>query len=463
MKKLIGCFLMAIIVSTFCACQATPEKSIVVNKNDDKFEETIKATPAPSTQQIGDMNKWEEDYLIPNLNCFINAEIVVPETNVYPVYKVKKHLFDAASVNKLVRYLTKEATGVRQTSLTKEELTAQLISAKRGMYVEDDNGVRWEPYEGQAEEIAELEEQIKNADEETFEPITDDVNAIPFNLTYAMPSGARLHVEAKDNSVYVTADKYGLIQGESWLGDGGAIPGEPPGTTIEGVKISKEDAFDKLNTLLFDLGINHYGITEAQEARVVFTYTSEIISKGWWFTLTRNDGDIIPVDLYSTQYGGALDFRSDDYTERWRQDMIGVYFDETGVRSFSWNDPVEVIETLNENVALLPFDEIKDRIKNTVKFAYSQSMQNGWLSGEHDMSIDKIVLTNVLIPIKDDLDHQMLAPVWLVYNTLYVEYNGELVDEVKSVFAVNAIDGSSVDLSMRSLEFEAHRKQALGY
>lgn len=251
-----------------------------------------------------------------------------------------------------------------------------------------------------------------------------------------------------------------MIQGESWLGGGGAIPGEPPGTTIEGVKISQEDALDKLITLMSALEINKYGIAEAEEARVVFTYTSEIISKGWQFILTRNDGGSIPVNLYATQFGGMLDFCTDDYAERWRQDMITVYIDETGIRFFGWDDPVEVTETLNENVALLPFDEMKDRMKNTVKFAYSQSIQNGWLSGEHDMSIDKIELTNVLIPMKDDLQHQMLAPVWLVYNTLYMDNN---IDEIQSVFAVSAIDGSSIDLSTRSLEFETHRKEALGY
>ncbi len=421
------------------------------------------ATPAATAQQIADADRWQEDYTISNLNCAVSAEIVAPDSTTFPVYKVKKSHFDAALVDKLVRYLTKGATGVRETSPTKEELTAQLIAAKRGTYVLDDNGGRWEPYEEQAEEIAVLEEQINKATEESFEPITNQINSIPFKLTYAMPSGARLHIEAKASSVYITADEFGVIQGESWLKDGGAIPGEPPGTTIEGVKISKEDAIAQLNALLSELGINNYGIAEAEEARVIFTYTSEIISKGWQFVLTRNDGGRIPVDLYTTQFGGLLDFRSEDYAERWKQDMITVYIDETGVRFFSWYNPVEVTEMLNENVALLPFDEIKDRIKNTVKFAYSQSIQNGWLSGEHDMSIDKIVLTNVLIPMKDDLDHQMLAPVWLVYNTLYVEYNGEIVDEIKSVFAVNAIDGSSIDLSMRSLEFEAHRKQALGY
>jgi hypothetical protein len=81
----------------------------------------------------------------------------MPDTNVYPVYKVKKRLFDAAFVDKLVKYFTKEATGVRVTSLTKEELTAELIAAKRGAYVLDDNGGRWESYDGQEQRIAELE------------------------------------------------------------------------------------------------------------------------------------------------------------------------------------------------------------------------------------------------------------------------------------------------------------------
>ena len=463
MKKFIVHIILAAMLLTLCGCQATPEKSIVVNKNDNKLDETIKATPAPTMQQFTDTVRWEEDYKIPNLDCAINAEIVVPETNVYPVYKVKKHLFDAASVDKLVKYLTKEATGVRQTSLTKEELTAQLIAAKRGVYMEDDNGGRWEPYEGQAEEIANLEEQIKNAAEESFEPITDQITPIPFELTYAMPSGSRLHVDAGESSIYITADKFGVTQGESWLKDGGAIPGEPPGTTIEGVKISKEDAFNKLKTLLTDLGISHYGMTEAEEVRVVFTYTSEIVSKGWWLTLTRNDGDRIPVDLYATQSGGFLDFRSDEYIERWRQDMISVYFDEKGVRSFRWDDPVEVTEMLNENVALLPFDDVKDRIKSMIKFAYSKSVKNGWVSGESTMSVDKIVLTNVLIPLKDDPQHQLMIPAWMVYNTYYVDDNGRIVDESKSIFAVNAIDGSSIDLFPRNLEFEMHRKEAMGY
>lgn len=436
-------------------CQATPEKDAVVNKNDNKLEAAIEATPAPTTRQMADLSRWEEDYTIPNLNCAINAEIVTPQVSAFPVYKVKKHFFDAKSTDKIVKYFTKEATGVREASPTKEELTVQLITEKRGVHVADDNGARWEPFDGQEQLIAELEEQILKAPEETFEPVTDQISPIPFSHIYAMPYGSRLHVDASEEYISISVDNDSLIQGESWLGDGGAIPGEPPGTTIKDIKISQEDALHRLESLLLDLSIKNYGIAEVEKARVVYSYTSEILSKGWQFTLTRNDGGSIPVNFYSTQFGGFLDFRSEEYVERWKQDIITVYIDETGIRDFSWSYPIEVVETLNENVTLLSFDDIKGRIKSNIKFAYSQSVQNERLSGEHEnfMSVDKIVLTNVLIPIKDDLQHQMLAPAWLVYNTYYVDYEGQIIHEAKSVFAVNAIDGSNIDLSMRPRKY----------
>jgi hypothetical protein len=159
------------------------------------------------------------------------------------------------------------------------------------------------------------------------------------------------------------------------------------------------------------------------------------------------------------QFTGLLDFRSEEYTERWRQDTITVYVDETGIQFFSWTDPIEVIETLNENVSLLPFEDVKERIKSNIKYGYSKSAEDGWANGECDISVDRVMLANVLVPIKDDLQHQTLSPTWLVYYTFYVDYKSKVIDEWKSVFAVNAIDGSSIDLRMRSHEFEQRLKE----
>jgi len=57
--------------------------------------------------------------------------------------------------------------------------------------------------------------------------------------------------------------------------------------------------------------------------------------------------------------------------------------------------------------------------------------------------VTKVTLTGVMVPIKDELDHQYILPAWLVY------YHAVNEPDYIQVFAVNAIDGSSIDLSMR--------------
>jgi len=242
--KLKAALAVLVIAVLLASCQPTPEKPVVVNKADGKLEETIQSTPALA-KPVTEETAWKEQYDIPGLNCKIDAELILPDTNIFPVYKVKQREFDAESADKIVRYFTKESTGVRETSDTKEELSDQLIAAK-----EDDNGARWEPYEGQKQRIAELERQIKNAPEEVFGSVGDKVNAIPFNNTYYLPSGLRMHISARESCITMTTEKYGVLQGESWLKDGGAIPGEPAGATIEDIKISKEEALDKVNALV---------------------------------------------------------------------------------------------------------------------------------------------------------------------------------------------------------------------
>lgn len=451
---------MLLTAFVFTACQPTPEEPAVVNKAEGKLEQTIQSAPAP-VKRITEETVWQEQYDIPGLRCGINAQITLPEANTFPVYKVKQREFDAELADRIIKYFTAGATGVRETSDTKEELEQQLVQAKRGTYMEDDNGARWEPYEGQEDDIKKLEEQIANAVPETFNDVPGDTISLPVYSTYRMADEKRLYVNAKPAYISIYSEKFGITQMESWLKDGGAIPGEPPGTTID-VNISEEEASEAVNKVAADLGLNNFGIALTEKARIVSDYTAEIVSKGWEITLTRNDGGSIPVSFDSVQMSGLLDFSTEDFVERWRPETILIYVDEKGVRGFYWNNPLEVTDTMNENVSLMPFDDIKKKIKDYIKFGYANSVESGWVNGECNISVDKIVLANVLVPIKDDLEHQMFSPTWLVYYTFYVDYEGKVIDEWKSVFAVNAIDGSSIDLQMRSHELEERIKENKG-
>jgi len=181
-KRIIFSFIF-IVLLIFCGCQKTPEDAAVVNKADGELERIIKG-PSASQQTIvtegnGKENSetndvityleaWTETYEIPGLKCEINADVIMPAINEFPVYKVRQREFDTDSVEKIVNYFTADATGVRETSDTKEELEEKLVQAKRGAYMWDDNGGRWEPYEGQEEDIAELEKMIAKAEPEVF-------------------------------------------------------------------------------------------------------------------------------------------------------------------------------------------------------------------------------------------------------------------------------------------------------
>ncbi len=449
MKKV---FCTIVVISTvlllFTSCQPTPNKDIVINKNNGNLEEIISSEAIASEQSLVENNmniiseKWSQTFTIQGLECAIDAEIVLPDKKEFPVYKIRQRALDNQTVQKIVDYFTKNATGMRETTPTKEELELELIQAKRGIYTEIDGVVTWEAYEGQEDDITRLEEQIRSTGEEVFLPVTRDI-ALPKADTYAMPDGSRVHVEADSKKLNIYPLKYGIVQPESWVIAGDAYPGEPKGTTLKNVKLSKQEAYEIVLSFLDEAGIENMGIAEAEKARLIVDMTYEAVSEGWEIILSRNDGGSVPVYI-DNQPSGILYIKSEDYIQRWYPEVMSVYVDETGIKTFDWRYPIEVTEILNQNVLVLSFDEIKERILDYIKFGFSHAVKTYNLSNDQKIEVNKVVLTNVMIPVKDDPDHQMLAPTWLIY---YTQQRGAMT--ISSFIAVNAIDGSSIDLKVR--------------
>ncbi len=462
MNRNIGLIALLLFLLLLSACQATPDKEVVINKNDGKLEEVISSKAVDSEQTIianqsedesadksepGVLSeRWSQTYNIQGLDCVIDADIILPDKKEFPVYKINQREFDENTMQKVLQYFIKDATGMREMSPTKEEMEMELILAKRGWYTEVDGVVTWEPYEGQQEDIARLEGQIKNTGEEVFFPVTDDI-VLPKADTYAMPDGSRVHVRAETDSIYIEPLKFGIVQPESWVIAGDAYPGEPKGTTLDNVKISQQEAYEIVNSFLDEAGIENMGIAEAEKARLLLDMTYKTVSEGWEITLARNDGGNVPIYI-DNQPSGILYQRAEEYVQRWYPEVIKIYVDETGVKTFVWKYPVEVMEVLNQNVLVLNFEEIKERVLEYIKFGFSfvkeMVKEDGGELIDQKIEVNKIVLTNVMIPIKDETDYQMLAPAWIIF---YSQKRG--VTTVSSFIAVNAIDGSSIDLKVR--------------
>ena len=421
--------LLSALALLLSACQPTPAEDIIVNKGDGALEAAIAATAVPSEQpllpvdEVGErVEHWTDELHIRGLTCTIDADIVLPDKKIFPVYRVRQRTLDAATAAQVLDYFLADATGARETTDTREEVLLDLMAVRRGEYVTYDGaGGAWQPYDGQEEDIARLEEKLQNTPEETFGPVPDTV-PIGTPYTYALPDGKRICVRVSERAAYAsTYFPRGIIQPENWVMDGEAYPGEPKGTTLQNVKISQAEAEATAEAFLEQAGLTYLGLAEAEKARILQDTTFETLSEGWQLIYVRSDGGCIPVYYYNQQTG-YLYQRSEDYAP-----------------------PLEIVETMNENVLLLEFDEIRGQITQAIEHGYAYMSEKMGGSRQHEVTVTSIVLTNVLVPMRDTVDYQMLVPAWLVF---YQQQMGA-AEPLTAFIAVNAVDGSTIDLKVR--------------
>ena len=446
-KKAMSCLLAAALLA---ACQPTPAEDIIVNRGDGALEEAIAATAVPSEQpllpvdEVGErIERWTDELHIRGLTCTIDADIVLPDKQIFPVYRVRQRTLDAKTVTETLAPLLAGATGACETTRTREDVLLDLMLARKGSYAVYNGVGVWEPYDGQEEDIARLEEELKNTPEETFGPVPETV-PLDTPYTYALPDGGRIRVRVSQDGLYATAyGAYSGVQPESWVMAGEAYPGEPKGTTLQNVKLTQAEAEAMAQAFLEQAGLTYLGLAEAEKARILQDITFETLSEGWQLIYVRSDGGCIPVYYYNQQTG-YLYQRSEDYAPRWYPEALRLYVDENGIQSFEWSRPLEIVETMNENVLLLEFDEIREQITQAIAHGYAYMSEKMGGSGNYAVTVNRIVLTNVLVPMRDTVEYQMLVPAWVVF---YEEDLG-LGEPLRDFIAVNAVDGSLVDLQV---------------
>ena len=278
MKRICAALLTGLFL-LLTACQPTPEKDIIINKGDGALEAAIAATAVPSEQpllpvdEVGErIEHWTDELTIRGLTCTIDADIVLPDKKVFPVYRVQQRALDAETAAQVLDYFLADATGACETTDTREEVLLDLMAARKGHFVNypDSMDGTWQPYDGQEEDIARLERALQTVgDDEPFGPVPDTV-PLDTPYTYALPDGKRFRIRVSEREL--TARAYfprGFEQAESMVMDGEAYPGEPAGTTLQNVKISQEEAEAAAEAFLEHAGLAYLGLAEAEKARIL--------------------------------------------------------------------------------------------------------------------------------------------------------------------------------------------------
>ena len=458
--------MMAIIMVVSCfttACQPTPQKAVVDDKNK-SIEEVIKdnkdaTTPEPEGEETpakGFMATYETPetvtgtYTLPNINVTMDAEVIVPEMDRFASTVFTPEPMTRDLVDDFMRYFLGEGAELykRITNQdTKSELEPRLTfwqeelfkcetdweTMKEKDYYRSDNFTKSGAIAHLKEKIKNLKKDISRApDAVEYAPITmDDIDIYDMQPFFAkVPEGnydgmARLIFWGQEgrggsyhyiNCVEVcdSAKTDEELQSEMKL------------TLDEAVSIAKKTICELGGG---DVYLEHSNIRQCIKGDKYEPYYALL------FTQCVSG---LPVKSYYN----SLAEQTGGFAPRLQSEGFTVYVDNDGVAQLVWDGMNNVVEVLDEDVHILSFDEVMQIFEEKLGLHIGAENQT-------NVVISKVSLDCMILPVKNDLSKGVAVPVWNFRGYHYEndkekEKRERLNTEHWSYLTINAVDGSII-------------------
>ena len=479
MKRLI---VLLLSLALLIACVPTPEQEYVVNKSDDVLEEKLHATPIPvsedlvdaaSSTQTGEMTEapeqplrqtfpahWNDTIAVTDtLSVMIDAPVVTRADGVYPVYRSKSRDFTKPEILSILNALLPKPVKRLSGAMTKEMVGAQIESF-------NEQAARWQQWRAKGspenerpdgeeltdEEIAiildEYAEQLRLAPERDEEQPVTEYDPALLRAVYGLENGKTVTVIAGESmigfsfgsgNIYTQAEHDRDLQfpGEAEYDVNGWLP----------VDMTREAAEKTLWEALDRIGVEGFAIVSAQGANMIRSDGRASEASGWLFELARDFGGY-PLEP-SAKADGRIKYAEGDGFEANApipKERIRIMVAEDGVVDFTYGSPKQIVRAVNENVELLPFDAIREKAINGLRFAFA-----GYGSGENyqaSFTVFKAVLTVYTLRIRGE-DGYCEMPCWLLlfdHTLASGDYtSGDALGRQYRALVINAVDGSIVN------------------
>ena len=427
----------------FVGCLPTPEQEFVVNKGDNTLEQKLDATGEPGAQNDAVLlfpERWEEAETEVYKGVFLSvkAEIIQKTDGRCPVYRTKTAQFTTQDVIEKLNLLLGKTAATYEFQYTKEywknmlKMYLEWVEERRqwlidgvpdlgdyDYWIPDDD----DPYVQM--HISQMMSFIQDAPDELESRPVSDFSGLEMKkrTCYKLESGATAMVLCKPSYWYAQRKNDG---GEvfrvlrSYEYEAAKENGEPIANAWVEPKMTRADAETILNRELERLGYTDYVLNAAFPANYIrqneqmsfaeFSYFT--VSPGWAFRLRRNYGNysVYNAQMLPSQF---LQYENADaavYNESIPDETIDVFIDADGLQSISCSAPKEIVGIANPNIELLPFDEIKERIKKTLGACLVGKADD---LGNH-FEIYRLLLTTYTIREKDGSGY-LEMPCWYVF------------------------------------------------
>lgn len=448
MKRLLTILLFLLLL---IACVPTPDQEAVVNKADHSIKDTL-AAPDAESYRYEAPSRWEETIEMKNLNIVIDADVVLPETDRYPIQTIQRHTFTGEDVMKLLNACFTGPFKLRENLYSIAEIDEEIRMILRGNAVdwdEETGEVVWEPWTEEPEELIELRERMEQCPaEDTFVPL-DPAKLSSRNEPYVVRAGdgTLLYLSFRKDALTVSTARNGQVQDEHTVWTGGFF-GEPWHKTLDHIMITEEEAQMEAAAVLDRAGLSRqFGVGLMEKGRIARAIVEkpyyQILSEGYILRISRNGGGYVPFPqgggMYMEDQRSALyePPTEESFSQKWSQDWFELYVSEQGVGYVGWFDPNEFVTEASENIRLMPFSEIQSHIRDDLRYSYAWTDEDN--RGITELHVKKIVLSCAIERIPNDPDEAALVPAWVV---VYNDSRSEKVKGHDKIMLINAIDGS---------------------
>ena len=484
--------LIIIVCWLFAACQATPDKEVVVNKANGEFQEKVESTEISTSENkstseaVADSDRiWKTNFQKGKVYINIDADIEIPDVKAYPIIKIAQREFTQEDVDTFLdTFLQGEPLYEISNIKTKQEIENEIIYWK--MLLQERKTSDPDLYEEYrkvyTETIENLKKELSSAPEiyerkllntnlnqnvNTFE----EVNIIiPDNLSEAERKLAQ--EDADKMKAAMEATSLVQMQGEAFLNEGfpsiltirngtnaklqfnnakGSVAVEgidiescvPQGMNIgydEAAQIAKDIAY-KIGCCYMDIAWAEIG-TKKYEVHDLEDKSNPPQCYVFYFRRFVNGIPETYEETISADTGG--------YAPAYFYENLRIDIDDSGILFLKLIAPTEYIETLNDNTEMLTFEEIQDVFRKNIEIKHIWNDDQKIDSRE--IHIQRITLGMIRIANQNDSDGFILVPAWdfFGYTVTVSDDDSESKDDytTSSYLTINAIDGSIIDRSL---------------
>ena len=478
MKRI--CTLLLALAMLFAAgCQKTPEASIVTGKSSDELIEKAQADPGAGSlaARLGAPETYKGSAASADgkLTVTIDAAVTVPDADKVPIRRVEDGTITQEQADALIKGLVHTTLYDPDQPLTKSEIADKIVQAKQklaegpteqeegAIYMVaggdvDESGesgqMTWEEY--MQDSIDRLTEQYEAAPETSEpQPITGQFEQLDENSESITGKGYEKDIGYESLSVSNNRWLTGSSVAHYYRGDSDTyasgilasreeIARDYPDfdlSTLPDLAITEQEAAELGDELVDTLHIPGMSLWSARElydaASLVFPDRDFPVRCRWVLQYTRVvDG--VPI----TYTDDTLVFTiQDDNTFQfpWMYETLTLYIGDDGIEELRWEAPYELTETVTEDSALLPFEDVMDI------FEKMYVVQNDGQA--KDVTVSDICLGYARVLKQDETGVGLLVPAWDFFGTVSYEDSKAYAQPNASLLTINAVDGSIIDRS----------------